>query len=42
MDTSAERVTIQNTYPYALTICLEPWGEEIQIAAGATYVIERR
>ena len=37
MNTHTERTKIQTAHSYPLTILLEPWGEEIPIAAGVTY-----
>jgi hypothetical protein len=37
MNTHTERIKIQNTHAFPLTIHLEPWGEEIPMAAGVTY-----
>ena len=37
MNTHTQRIKIQNAHSYPLTIHLEPWGEEIPIAAGVTY-----
>ena len=37
MDTYTERIKIQNAHSYSLTIHVEPWGEEISMAAGTTY-----
>ena len=37
MDTYTERIKIQNAHSYSLTMHVEPCGEEISIAPGATY-----